>query len=289
MTQTHMVAYTTASLISGLAIAAAAAPANALMATELDLRNMAARVVIVPDSGRSDIDLKVAYGSSSVPKIMVRTSGDSLIADGGLKAKAIRCVNGKDGDITFGGMGGATVPVKDLPVIYVKMPADVVISSNGGVYGEMGTAQRLELSVSGCGTWHVGHVAETVDISIGGSGDVTIGDARSASIAIGGSGTVRTGNITKLEAAIGGNGDITVLRLNGPGEVAIAGSGDVKIVDGASPKLELNIAGSGKLHYGGTVKDVDISIVGSGNVYLKKVTGNIQRSVMGSGNISLGN
>lgn len=283
-----MVASVTMGLMSGLVIATAS-PANALMATELELRNMAARVVIVPDSGRSDIDLKVAYGSASVPKIMVRTSGDSLIADGGLKAKTIRCVNGRDGEVTFSGMSSTKVPVKDLPVIYVKMPPDVVISSNGGVYGEMGMAQRLDLSVAGCGTWHAGHVTETADISIGGSGDVTIGDARSASIAIGGSGTVRTGNLSKLEAAIGGNGDITVLRLNGPGEVAIAGSGNVKIVDGAAPKLELNIAGSGKLHYGGVVKDVDISIVGSGNVYLRKVTGNIQRSVMGSGNISLGN
>lgn len=161
------------SIVTGIcaglsAVLVTALPAQARMASELDLRNVAARVVVMAEEGRSDIDLKVAYGSANVPKIMVRTTGKTLTADGGLKSKSIRCNNGRAGDITIGSMGGAKVPVKDLPVIYIKAPQDLVINSHGGVYGEIGAANSLELAVAGCGAWHAGHINDAANISIGG-------------------------------------------------------------------------------------------------------------------------
>ena len=272
----------TLALVSLAAIAAFTATA-ASAATEVELRDMAAKVVVQPEN-RSDVELKVVYGNAKVPVIMVHTEGDTFIADGKLKHKNLEC---KDNGATYiEGMG--TVAQGDLPTVYIKVPMDAKVSAGGATYGTLGKSTSLELDEGGCGKWTVDDVAGKAEINIGGSGDVTTGNMGDAEINIGGSGNFNGAAANALEANIGGNGDIVLNRINGNAEVNIGGSGNVKMLDGQASRLEVNIAGSGDVRFGGTAKDVEANIVGSGDVRVKAVTGNISKTVMGSGSVIVG-
>ena len=260
-----------------------AAAFGASAATEVELKDMAAKVVVTPEN-RSDVELKVVYGTNKLPVIMVHTEGNKFVADGKLKYHSLDCKTGNDVDVSGIGLVGNA----DLPTVYVKVPMDAKVSAGGAIFGTLGATQTLELNHGGCGGWTVGNVAGHAEVNIGGSGDVTMGTASDAEVNIGGSGNFKSGAITKLDANIGGNGDINVDRVNGDTSVNIGGSGNVVVTDGVAPNLEVNIAGSGDVRFGGEAHDVSVSIVGSGDVRIKKVTGKVDRSIMGSGNVLIG-
>ncbi len=274
----NLVLVSAASLV---ALSLAATAANA--ATEVELRNVAARVVVTPEN-RSDVELKVAYGNAKLPAIMVHTQGNKLIADGKLDHRGMNCQSGDTVKINDIG----TVAKADLPVVYIKVPMNAQVAVGGATFGQLGATTTLDFSQGGCGNWTVGDVAGKAEINIGGSGDVTGGSAKDLEVNIGGSGNYRAASVAALEANIGGNGDIDLAKVNGTAEVNIGGSGNVVVKDGYMPRLEVNIAGSGDVRFGGEAKDVEVNIVGSGDVRVKKVSGNVSKSVMGSGNIIIG-
>lgn len=250
--------------------------------TEVELKNVAARVVVTPEN-RTDVDLKVVYGAAKVPVIMVHSEGNTFVADGKLKMRNVNC---KADGVNISGLG--TVAQADLPVIYVKVPMDAKISAGGATYGQLGASKTLEFSEGGCGNWTIGNVAGKGEINIGGSGDLVAAQVGDLDINIGGSGNFKATSVSALEANIGGNGDILIASVKGPAEINIGGSGHVNLTDGLMPRMEVNIAGSGDVRYGGETKDLEVNIVGSGDVRVKTVTGNISKSVMGSGNIVIG-
>lgn len=267
-------------LILGVGVVAAV-PMAASAATEVELKDVAARVVVTPQD-RQDVDLTVSYGNANLPKIMVHTEGDRLIADG--KVNRIHCKS--DGSIQIDGIGD--VAAADLPVIMLKVPKDAHVAAGGATLGQVGASDSLDLSQGGCGTWQVADVAHDARISIGGSGNITAGKMGSASVNIGGSGNFKATAVGDLKANIGGNGNILADRVDGDTEVNIGGSGDIRLTDGKVPHLKVNIAGSGNVRYGGEAGDVQVNIVGSGDVRLKTVTGQISKSIMGSGHIVVG-
>lgn len=276
----------TLAMVSAVSVLAVmtAAPAFAAASREVELENVAARVVVTAEN-RQDVDLKVAYGANSrLPKIMVHMEGAKLVADGKLKMRGLQC-QGADA-VKINGIG--VVTKAELPVIYIKVPMDADVSVGGASFGQIGATSTLDFSQGGCGNWTVGDVAGKAEINIGGSGDVNAGDTRDLEVNIGGSGNFRGKSVAALEANIGGNGDIELARINGRAEINIGGSGNVSMTDGQVSKLQVNIAGSGDVRFGGEAKDVEVNIVGSGDVRVKKVSGNIQRSIMGSGNVIVG-
>ena len=101
-----------ASLVGALALMAGAAQA----ATEVELKNVAARVIVQPEN-RSDVELKVAYGKAKVPVIMVHTVDNRLVADGKLGNHNINC---RSGDVV-GVPGLGDVAKADLPLIIIKV------------------------------------------------------------------------------------------------------------------------------------------------------------------------
>ncbi|EGF90797.1 hemagglutinin [Asticcacaulis biprosthecium C19] len=266
--------------LSAVSLLALSGAAHA--ATQVELKNMAAKVVVQPEN-RSDVQLKVVYGKAKVPVIMVHTKGDTFIADGKLKQRGVDCRDGQS--VQADGMQIANA---DLPTVYIKVPMDAKVSAGGATYGTIGASNHLEFNHGGCGTWTVGNIAGDAEINIGGAGDVTLANAANTQVNIGGSGNFKAASVKALEANIGGNGDIVIDRVNGNTDINIGGSGNVAIADGSAPRVEVNVAGSGDVRFGGTAGDVDISIVGSGDVRIKKVTGKVSRSVMGSGNIEIG-
>ncbi len=264
--------------IAAMAVSASAATA----ATEVELKDMAAKVVVQPEN-RADVELKVVYGNAKVPVIMVHTENDTFIADGKLWHKNLNC---RDNGVAIDGMG--TVAQADLPTVYIKVPMDAKVSAGGATFGTLGASSTLEFSQGGCGDWKLGDVAGKSEVNIGGSGNVNAGGAGDAEINIGGSGNYTGTSVAKMEANIGGNGDIDIARINGDGEVNIGGSGNVKVDDGAMSRMEVNIAGSGDVRFGGTAGELEVNIVGSGDVRVKAVTGNVSKTVLGSGHIIIG-
>ncbi|ESQ83740.1 hypothetical protein AEAC466_12100 [Asticcacaulis sp. AC466] len=267
-----------ASAFTAIALTASAASAH----TDVQLENMAARVVVTPEN-RADVELKVVYGKAQVPQIMVRTKGNTLVADGKLKGRGLNC---KAGGVNINGLG--QVASADLPTVYIKVPMDAKIAAGGATYGTVGASKSLEFSEGGCGSWQLASVSGKAEINIGGSGDVSLVNSADAAVNIGGSGNFTAQSVNALEVNIGGNGDLFVNKLNGPLEVNIGGSGNVKVDSGVATSMEVNIAGSGDVRFGGEAKSLEVNIVGSGDVRVKSVTGNISRSIMGSGKVIVG-
>lgn len=270
-------------LMSAVSVLALGVAGGAQAATEVELKDIAAKVVVTPEN-RSDVELKVVYGTAKLPVIMVRTEGNTFIADGKLKHRGLDCKTGSAVNVSGVGLVGNA----DLPTIYIKVPMDARVSAGGATFGTMGSSTHLEFNHGGCGSWTVGNVTNDAEVNIGGSGDVTMGSAADAQVNIGGAGNFKATTVKKLEANIGGNGDIAVDRVDGDTSINIGGSGNVVITDGSAPNLDVNIAGSGDVRFGGEAHDVSISIVGSGDVRIKKVTGQVDRSIMGSGNVLIG-
>jgi len=272
----------TSTLISAVSALGLMAAGAASAHTEVELKNIAARVVVTPEN-RADVELKVTYGAAKVPVIMVSTKGSTLVADGKLKGRQLNC---KASGIDIGGLG--SVAAADLPTVYIKVPMDAKVSAGGATYGKVGASQTLEFSEGGCGNWQLGDVTGKAEVNIGGSGDVSLTRSSDVEINIGGSGNFIATSVNAIEANIGGNGDIMVGQINGPVEINIGGSGNVKLDNGVASKMEVNIAGSGDVRFGGEAKALEVNIVGSGDVRVKSVTGNISKSVMGSGKVIVG-
>ncbi len=142
---------------------------------------------------------------------------------------------------------------KDI-TIYITVPTLESISIGGS--GNITSTNKFDNS-------------REMDISIGGSGDVSIDlSARDVDISIGGSGKVALkGDGEDLDISIGGSGD--VMAYNFPVNscsVSSAGSGDIEL--NVSDDLNVSLVGSGDVTYKGNPK-VKSSIVGSGDVERK--------------------
>lgn len=110
-------------------------------------------------------------------------------------------------------------------------------------------------------------ISDTMDLSISGSGDISLElEAKVTEAAIAGAGDVKlTGKTQSFSAAIAGSGDIKAFDLvSEKCEVSIAGSGDCQV--NASQELEISIAGSGDVSYKGNPAKVNSSVTGSGDV-----------------------
>ncbi|MDC7677315.1 GIN domain-containing protein [Asticcacaulis machinosus] len=281
-------------------VAVCALSARAEAATQLELKDMAARVIVTPED-RADIDLKVR-NNPNLPKITVRMSGDKMIVSGQLAHKIKGC--GRDVKIT----GIGTVRYDDLPVIHVRTPRDVKLSAASPTFGDIGQSRSLKLAMSGCGSWQAAPVAGKLNLANSGSGDITVASAAEADIAGSGSGKITVGAVRgRTHAVNAGSGDLdlgdiggdlsvktsgsgssTINRVSGDVDIAGAGSGRFILRDGHAPRVNISLAGSGDVQFGGTAGEVEASIAGSGDVRLGRVTGSVNKRVIGSGSVRVG-
>ncbi|WP_439472686.1 GIN domain-containing protein [Brevundimonas sp.] len=292
-----------ATAVSAVALAAMAGPAFA-GEPNVEIRYAVARVAVVVED-RADVAVEVEQGSSRLPRVEVTRVGDEIRVNGGLRRRSGLFNGGSDGinnchngpDSGRAGEGASVevrgigrVNVSDAPLIVIRTPRNVDVNASGAIYGSVGRGARsLDLGHGGCGRWDVANVDGPVSLSIGGSGDIRAGTSASLEVAIGGSGSVTAGATRDLDVSIGGSGDVMVSRIDGPLEVAIGGSGDVDVRGGNAPKVDISIAGSGDVNFGGVAGDVDVSIVGGGDVAIARATGSVSRSIMGGGDVRIGN
>ncbi len=292
----------TSAIIAAAAVIAAPALAKPGNGPEVEIRHAVARVAVIVED-RADIAVEVEQGSSGLPAIQVTRVGNDVRIDGSLSRRGflnrgdgIRdCRSGPDNAQRPG--DGASVEVRgygrinisDAPLIVIRTPRQVDISTSGAVFGSVGRgATSVELGSAGCGDWNVANTEGPVSLSIAGSGDMRAGTSASLEVNIAGSGSASAGATRELDASIAGSGDVAVARVDGSIDVSIAGSGDVVVRAGDSPDVDISVLGSGDVNFGGVAGNVDISLAGGGDVTIARATGSVSRSVAGSGDIRIG-
>jgi hypothetical protein len=283
-----------AALALGAAGAASAAP-------EVEIKHAVARVVVIPEAGRTEVKVEIIPGTAELPRLDVRTTGSGkVVIDGGLDRKIRGCnqsgivlgnevnpVNPPD-NLRVRIKGQDDVRMKDAPLVTIRTPMSVKVGAGGAVYGSVGRSENLSLGSSGCGDWTVGNVSGRMDLAIAGSGDMRTGTAGDTEISISGSGDVDTGAVRQLEVNISGSGDVTVAQSTGPVDVSIAGSGDVKVKGGRISKTAVSIAGSGDVNVDADVADLNVNIMGGGDVRVRSAQ-NVSKHIMGGGSVVVGN
>jgi len=227
-----------------LALAAAPAPSVRIVGA-------AARVMVIPEA-RADVAVQIAPGRAKLPPLKLRRQGGGQVVEGGVSytGGGFRMFGGDGCDADKGQIRykGQTIPVADLPVVTVRMPAQADVAAEGMIFGQAGPSQRLTLASKGCGTWRVGPSAGDLTIDNGGAADVQ---------------------------AAGVKGALTI-KIDGPGDVAVA--------SGWAAVLTVRSKGPGDISYRGETGRADIQLDGKGDVILGKVFGYLNARVPGSGN-----
>jgi hypothetical protein len=250
--------------------------------TAVRIRGAAAVVRVVAEE-RADVAVTIENpGQAPMPQVERRDG--KVIIDGRL-SRRIDCRS--DGRVRLAGYG--TLSREQLPVISIRAPRDLDLGFGGAVEGEIGAAQSLDLSLSGCGDTRAADIAGRLEVRNQGSGDFTAGTSQSADIAVAGSGSVKLGAISEsLDATVAGSGDVEAASLNGALDVSTQGSGEVVVRGGAVTDASASIMGSGSVTVAAPVQKLNASIMGSGDISIPNQVGDVNASVMGSGDVIVG-
>jgi hypothetical protein len=269
---------------------------------ELNLRHLAANVVITPED-RADYVIEIDNAAGRTPMPEVNVEGGRITIDGRLSRRIERCTDGGAELRDYG-----SVSAEELPRITIRAPRDLNVSRSGAGSLEVGPAQSVDLDFSSCGAAALGDVAGELRIDLAGSGRINAGAAQTLNADVAGSGELAVGAVAQdADVDIAGSGQVRIASLNGDlsadgagsgnlsvlagaindANVDLAGSGDVDI---AAPvrSLTVSIVGSGSLDVAGEVGDIEADIAGSGNVTARSVTGAIRKEVWGSGDVRVG-
>ena len=310
-------------VVVGLAATAVLAAGPALADPNLQIKDAALRVVVVPEN-RADVVVDVYRPNSDLP-LHVTKLGDDVVIDGGLTGFLTTC-HGSGAGLHAFIFGKGDFAVSQFPQVLVHTPMNVRVSAGGIVQGSIAHGKDVSLRHGGCGDWTVanasgelqadvagvgdiragtahsadltlsgtGHIsAVAVDAQltarVSGSGDIGVQTAGAADLTITGSGSIKTGPIAGgLSAVISGAGSLNVASLNGPFTAHVSGVGSVDAPAGHATSLTANVSGSGSVKFGGVADSVDANVSGVGSVDVAKVTGPVNQHVSGVGSVHIG-
>ena len=269
-----------------IAGAAALAAGGASAAPLVEIRNAAARVVVIPEN-RPDVKVEFTSLNPALP-LTLRNDLGRVIVDGNLRRRISDC-SAEFGKTTVRVRGLGQVAYDNLPQIVIRTPMDARVEASGAVFGSVGRTQALSLSNAGCGDWMVANVQGSLKLNQAGSGDTRAGDAGELAVNTAGSGDVMARAIAGgATLNMAGSGDVTADSISGPLHASIAGSGDVRINHGHATEMVVHIAGSGDVRFGGEAGSVSATVFGSGDIQVAKVDGAVKKTVMGSGDVIIG-
>jgi hypothetical protein len=272
--------------IAIVAAAATLAAGGASAATRIEIRNAAARVVVIPEN-RPDVKVEFTTLNPALP-LTVRDDLGRVTVNGHLGRRIAGCSTAS-GKLAVRVRGLGQVAYDNLPQIVVRTPMDARVEASGAVFGSVGRIEALELSNAGCGDWTVANVRGALKLNQAGSGDTRAGAAGELRVNTAGSGDVIARDIAGGAILnIAGSGGVTAESISGPLHVSIAGSGDVRIAHGHATELVAHIAGSGDVRFGGEAGSVNAAVAGSGDIEVAKVNGPVKKSVLGSGDVIIG-
>jgi len=269
-----------------LGAAAATLCAGAAQAASVELRDVVARVTVIPEA-RDDIRVEVLKANPRLP-LTVKASRGRTVVDGKLHWDVGAC-DRRGGKPVVRVRGVGEVAWDDMPQIVIRSPRDLAISAGGAVFGAIGRTDSLDMVSAGCGDWTIGNVAGGLNYVQAGAGAARIGSAESARLRGAGSGDMVVGAIRNgITIDIAGSGDVRAAAANGPIDIKVAGSGDVAIARGSVTAMTVSVAGSGGVDFGGQAQSLKANIAGSGDVRARAVTGPVRKRVAGSGRVVVG-
>lgn len=132
------------------------------------------------------------------------------------------------------------ITVPDVTLLRISGSGDIV-SENTLLVDD------IEMTISGSGTIDAALDADDINAKISGSGDIILeGEADALVLSISGSGDFRAFNLPLRTAnvTISGSGDVSV-RVSDELDVRISGSGDVSYK--GNPQIDANVSGSGRV------------------------------------------
>lgn len=250
------------------------------------IRGAAAKVVVIPEA-RSDILVTVIQANPRFP-IRVTRFGKDVFIDGDVAHLVGGCPSsGPHPGVRINGRG--VIPLDQLPSLAVRTPLAVKIAVGEGVYGAIGRADSLDFASRGCGDWVIANVRRRLRISEVGSGAARAGSAGTGDLSVAGSGSIETRAIhAGLTALSSGDGDITAASGGGPLMIRVAGSGNIQVLSGEASQMNVSIAGSGAVRFGGLAHALIASVAGPGYISVSQVKGPIKKQVFGAGEIQAG-
>ncbi|HTM80987.1 GIN domain-containing protein [Asticcacaulis sp.] len=285
-----------AASIMALLIATGAAAQLRLVSDgpQIELRDMVARVVVTPED-RSDIDIRVRYGSVKVPTLMVSQRGSTTVLNGHMNSASQTphfnfrinvndedMVSVRNGKVHISGVG--LVNISDLPLVFVRVPANAVIKDSAYTFGRVAPSKSLDFIMNGSGEWAIEPVAGPLNIINSGSGAISVASAGDSIVDNMGSGDINLGAVRNLQAVLTGSGNFNVAQSNNT-VLQNQGAGDVSIKRSGALKVQLN--GSGDLSLGDVMGGLSVVNNGSSDISVQRVGGPVNLDISGSGDVSI--
>lgn len=273
-------AFGTAELVD---VSPGAMTAAAFAGSSLRLRDVAARVTVIPED-RQDFEVQIDNSAGRAPMPTVTVTDGRVVVDGHLRGRIDDCRS--DGGADLEDYGELTA--EQLPLITIRAPRALDIDINGAGTTEIGATQSLSLDLSGCSSAILADVAAELDVDLAGSGSVRAGAARSINVDLAGSGDMIVGAVAEAaEIDVAGSGTITIASLSGDLNADAAGSGTIQVQGGEVRTAEIDLAGSADVNIAAPVRTLNVSIVGSGSVDVTNTVGDLEADVAGSGDVSV--
>lgn len=255
--------------------------AQTYVADHLDLDDIAATVVITTED-RADYVIEIANPAGRAPMPEVRLEGGELTIDGQLSRRIERCT---EGGVELRDYG--SISAEELPRITIRAPRTLNVDHDGAGSLEIGPTQALNIDFSSCGTGTLGDVAGELNVDLAGSGRINAGAAQTLNADVAGSGELAVGAVAQgASVDIAGSGAVRIASLNGDLSTDGAGSGNLSVQGGAINQASVDLAGSGDVDIGATVRSLNVSIVGSGSVAITAEVGDVEADIAGSGDVT---
>jgi hypothetical protein len=285
---------TLAGLASALALAAGSTHAELSFngdGPEIELRDLAARVVVTPEN-RSDIDVRVRYGKAKVPTLMVSHRGNVTVLDGHLSSLQHGLhfnINFNDGD-NGGGHGRVfitgvgDVDIGDLPMVFVRVPMNAEVKDSAYTFGTIGPSNSLNFILNGSGDWNIAAVNGPLNIIDSGSGSVRVASAGDSVIDNMGSSDIQVGRVHRLKLSLSGSGDFKSEQSDDT-QLQNMGSSDIQLGRVGLLKAQLN--GSGDLSLDGVGGGLTLVNTGASDVSVNHLNGPVSLQMTGSGDVHI--
>lgn len=282
------------SLSGAVLLTAGGAWAQPVDGPQVELRDLVARVVVTPED-RNNVDIRVRYGSVKVPTLMVSQRGNTTVLNGHLSSGkqaphfSLRIdVNDEDqvssqgGKVYISGIG--KVDIADLPLVFVRVPANAVIKDSAYSFGRVSPSRSLSFTMNGSGEWMIEPVNGPLNVINSGSGRISVASAGDSIVDNMGSGDINLGTVRSLQAVLTGSGNF-VVDESGNTFLQNQGSGDVTLTHTAGLKVQLN--GSGDLSLGAVMGALNVINNGSSDISAERVGGPVSLDISGSGDVSI--
>ncbi|HVY84023.1 MAG TPA: DUF2807 domain-containing protein [Caulobacterales bacterium] len=284
----------------------ASADAATFSGQGVDIVDAAAVIHVIPED-RTDFAIETAAGPRlAAPQ--VRVEHGRVVIDGNVRVTGCGSMFGNESAAHIAGVGA--VRRRDMPVVTIRAPRTIDLSTDGAVFVDVGASSGGRLAFGGCGDSTVAPVTGDLDLSLRGSGDADVANVSGAlSAHLGGSGDLRAREAASARLSLQGSGDVSLDRVRGgPLDAMLAGSGDVRVgsvqggsvsmrldgsgdlavQNGSADHLDADLAGSGNLSFGGHVDALAARLAGSGDLRVASADHIESMRKAGSGDITIG-